>query len=143
MSLPKGYNTLAGDGGGNLSGGERQRIAIARAILKNSPVVVLDEATAFTDPENEAVIQASINELVRGKTLIVIAHRLGTIVEADKIIVMNGGKIESLGTHTELLVTCPLYETSAPSGMRNCAEIWGSIPLRAHCFWRMGIGIPF
>ena len=87
-ALPQGYDTLAGEGGSSLSGGERQRIAIARAILKNSPVVILDEATAFTDPENEAVIQASINELVQGKTLIVIAHRLSTITAADKILVI-------------------------------------------------------
>ena len=78
-SLPDGYNTIVGDSGSNLSGGEKQRIAIARAILKNSPIVILDEATAFTDPENEAVIQRSISRLVSGKTLIVIAHRLSTI----------------------------------------------------------------
>ena len=108
-ALPQGYDTLAGEGGSSLSGGERQRIAIARAILKNSPVVILDEATAFTDPENEAVIQASINELVRGKTLIVIAHRLSTITAADKILVMNNGRVEAEGTHDALLKDCPLY----------------------------------
>lgn len=108
-ALPQGYDTLAGEGGSSLSGGERQRIAIARAILKNSPVVILDEATAFTDPENEAVIQASINELVQGKTLIVIAHRLSTITAADKILVMNNGRIEAEGTHDALLKDCPLY----------------------------------
>ena len=108
-TLPQGYDTVIGDGGGSLSGGERQRIAIARAILKNSPVVVLDEATAFTDPENEAVIQASINQLVQGKTLIVIAHRLSTIVGADKILVMDKGKIKAQGTHQELLHSSPLY----------------------------------
>ena len=107
--MPHGYDTLVGDGGGSLSGGERQRIAIARAILKNSPVVVLDEATAFTDPENEAVIQASINKLVQGKTLIVIAHRLSTIIEAEKILVMNQGQIEAQGTHRELLQSSELY----------------------------------
>ena len=94
-----------------LSGGEKQRISIARAMLKDAPVVVLDEATAFTDPENEAVIQASINRLVQGKTLIVIAHRLSTIVDADQIIVVNDGHIEATGTQAELLQTCPLYET--------------------------------
>lgn len=109
LSLPQGYETLAGDGGSSLSGGERQRVAIARAILKNSPIVVLDEATAFTDPENEAVIQASIGELVSGKTLIVIAHRLSTIVDAQKIIVMSNGRIEAEGTQAQLLETCPLY----------------------------------
>ena len=111
MSLPKGYDTLAGDGGSHLSGGERQRIAIARAILKNSPVVVLDEATTFADPENEAVIQASISQLVAGKTLIVIAHRLSTITSANKILVINEGAVAAQGTHQELLKECDLYRT--------------------------------
>ena len=110
-ALPQGYDTVAGDGGNNLSGGEKQRIAIARAILKDSPIIVLDEATAFTDPENEAVIQRSIGELVAGKTLIVIAHRLSTITMADKIIVMNHGRIESEGRHQSLLESCELYRT--------------------------------
>ena len=110
-ALPQGYDTVAGDGGNNLSGGEKQRIAIARAILKDSPIIVLDEATAFTDPENEAVIQRSIGELVAGKTLIVIAHRLSTITMADKIIVMNHGRIEAEGAHQSLLESCELYRT--------------------------------
>ena len=110
-ALPQGYDTVAGDGGNNLSGGEKQRIAIARAILKDSPIIVLDEATAFTDPENEAVIQRSIGELVAGKTLIVIAHRLSTITMADKIIVMNHGRIEAEGQHQSLLESCELYRT--------------------------------
>ena len=110
-ALPQGYDTIAGDGGNNLSGGEKQRIAIARAILKDSPIIVLDEATAFTDPENEAVIQRSIGELVAGKTLIVIAHRLSTITMADKIIVMNHGRIEAEGAHQSLLKSCELYRT--------------------------------
>ena len=110
-ALPQGYDTVAGDGGNNLSGGEKQRIAIARAILKDSPIIVLDEATAFTDPENEAVIQRSIGELVTGKTLIVIAHRLSTITMADKIIVMNHGRIEAEGAHQALLESCELYRT--------------------------------
>ena len=110
-ALPQGYDTVAGDGGNNLSGGEKQRIAIARAILKDSPIIVLDEATAFTDLENEAVIQRSIGELVAGKTLIVIAHRLSTITMADKIIVMNHGRIEAEGRHQALLESCELYRT--------------------------------
>ena len=110
LSLPRGYDTLAGDGGSHLSGGERQRIAIARAILKNSPVVVLDEATAFADPENEAVIQSSISQLVAGKTLIVIAHRLSTITAADTIFVLNEGAVAAQGTHQELLAESPLYQ---------------------------------
>lgn len=110
-ALPQGYDTIAGDGGNNLSGGEKQRIAIARAILKDSPIIVLDEATAFTDLENEAVIQRSIGELVAGKTLIVIAHRLSTITMADKIIVMNHGRIEAEGRHQSLLESCGLYRT--------------------------------
>lgn len=109
MSLPNGYDTVVGDSGSNLSGGEKQRIAIARAMIKNSPVVILDEATAFTDPENESVIQNSISELVEGKTLIVIAHRLSTITSADKIIVMNEGNIEAEGKHAELIENCSLY----------------------------------
>ena len=109
-ALPEGYDTLAGDAGSHLSGGERQRIAIARAILKNSPIVVLDEATAFTDPENEAVIQASIAGLVAGKTLIVIAHRLSTITKADKILVVDKGNVAAEGTHEELLETNDLYK---------------------------------
>lgn len=109
LSLPHGYDTLAGDGGNHLSGGERQRIAIARAILKNSPVVVLDEATAFADPENESVIQSSISQLVAGKTLIVIAHRLSTIIAADKILVIDKGTVAAQGTHRELQEKSSLY----------------------------------
>ena len=94
-----------------LSGGERQRIAIARAILKDAPIVILDEATAFTDPENEDKIQRSLMALSQGKTLLVIAHRLSTIADADQIIVVNQGKIEATGTQAELLASCPLYQT--------------------------------
>lgn len=111
LSLENGYDTLAGEGGNRFSGGERQRISIARAILKNSPIIVLDEATAYTDPENEAIIQHSIAKLVQGKTLIVIAHRLSTIASADTIIVMKEGTIIANGTQEQLLKTCPLYQS--------------------------------
>ena len=109
MELEQGYDTIAGGSGGHLSGGERQRIAIARAMLNDAPIVILDEATAYTDPENEAVIQASVAKLVKGKTLIVIAHRLSTISDADRIFVINGGRVEAFGVHEELLASCGLY----------------------------------
>ena len=108
--LPDGYDTSAGEAGKKLSGGEKQRIAIARIILKNAPIVILDEATAFTDPENEHLIQQSISELTKGKTLLVIAHRLSTVKDADKIVVLNGGIVEAIGTHKELLKGSPLYK---------------------------------
>ncbi len=103
MSLPNGYETLVGEGGASISGGERQRIAIARSFLKNSPIVLLDEATAYSDPDNEAVIQESINNLIANKTVIMIAHRLSTIVNANKIIVVDDGKVIEEGSHKELL----------------------------------------
>lgn len=114
-SLPNGYGTVLGDAGGTLSGGERQRVTIARALLKDSPIVLLDEATAYSDPDNEAEIQKSINALVKSKTVIMIAHRLSTIVHADKIVVMNHGRIEACGTHDELLEHSPTYR-----------ELWGA-----------------
>ena len=110
LSLEKGYETMVGSSGGHLSGGERQRISIARAMLKAAPVVILDEATAYTDPENEAVIQRSVSKLTEGKTLIVIAHRLSTIVDADRIYVVKDGRIHEQGTHEELLAHHDLYE---------------------------------
>ena len=110
MSLEKGYDTLVGSSGGHLSGGERQRISIARAMLKAAPVVILDEATAYTDPENEAVIQRSVSKLTEGKTLIVIAHRLSTVMDADRIYVIRDGVIDDQGTHEELLRHHGLYE---------------------------------
>lgn len=107
--LDKGYDTPAGDAGKRLSGGEKQRIAIARAILKNAPIVILDEATAFTDPQNEDKIQKSIMALSKGKTLLVIAHRLSTIQNADQIVVLKKGQIVDCGKQEELLNRCPLY----------------------------------
>lgn len=113
--LEHGYDTIVGGGGAHLSGGERQRIAIARAMLKNTPIIILDEATAFTDPENEALIQSSVAKLTRGKTLLVIAHRLSTITNSDKIFVVEDGNIRATGTHEELLKKDKLY-----------AEMWRS-----------------
>lgn len=110
MQLEQGYDTLAGDAGDRLSGGERQRITIARAMLKPSSVVILDEATAYADPENEALIQQAISKLVAGKTLIVVAHRLNTIRNADQILVVANGNIAGCGTQEELLWECPIYQ---------------------------------
>ena len=109
--LPHGIHTMAGDGGKQLSGGERQRISLARAILKNAPIVVLDEATAFMDPENEEKMNAAIAQVIRGKTVIVIAHRLHSIVNADQICVLHQGNVAAVGTHKELLERSPEYQT--------------------------------
>lgn len=110
MKLDHGYQTRVGGGGTHLSGGERQRIAIARAMLKNAPVIIFDEATAYIDPENEVVIQKAATNLVKDKTVIVIAHRLSTITGADKIVVVEEGKILDEGRHEELLKSCELYK---------------------------------
>ena len=122
-ALDQGYDTVCGEGGGHLSGGEKQRISIARAMLKDAPIVILDEATASIDPENEAMIQKAISALTKGKTLIVIAHRLGTIADADKIVVVEDGKIAAQGTGKELLANCPLYAKmwEAYLGVRDVA----------------------
>ena len=103
MALPNGYDTVIGEGGGTLSGGEKQRISIARAMLKDAPIVILDEATASIDPENEHLIQSAISELTRGKTIITIAHRLATIEQANQILVVDDGRIVQQGTHQELI----------------------------------------
>ncbi len=123
LKLPDGYDTSAGEAGKRLSGGERQRIAIARMMLKNAPIVILDEATAFTDPENETKIQESIANLTKGKTLLVIAHRLSTIRSADNIVLLNDGRIEASGDQAKLLAESPLYNRmwQAHIGARNWA----------------------
>ena len=123
--LPHGYDTPAGEAGHALSGGERQRISIARAILKDAPIVVLDEATAFTDPENEERIQQSIARLTRGKTLLVIAHRLSTVAAADDIAVVDHGRIVAHGTHDRLLAACPLYASMWQAHV--CAKAWSAV----------------
>ncbi len=130
MGLENGYDTVVGGAGGHLSGGERQRICIARAMLKDAPVVILDEATAYTDPENEALVQSSVAKLVKGRTLIVIAHRLSTIVDADKIFVIKDGNIEASGTQNELLNNCELYRKmwEAHSFAKDADE--GSVPVK-------------
>ena len=122
MALPDGYDTVVGEGGGTLSGGEKQRISIARAILKNAPIVILDEATASIDPENEHLIQQAISELTRGKTIITIAHRLATIQNADQILVVADGRIAEHGTHAELVQQDGLYRRF--TAIREQAEGW-------------------
>jgi ATP-binding cassette subfamily B protein IrtA len=109
QSLPQGYDTMLGERGARLSGGERQRLSIARALLKDAPVLLLDEATAFADPENEARIQEALTELCAGRTVLVVAHRLSTIATADHIVVLDGGRVEDQGNHHELLGRSPLY----------------------------------
>ena len=110
MNLSDGYETVVGGAGGHLSGGERQRISIARAMLKDAKLIILDEATAYTDPENEALIQSAVAKLSQNKTMIVIAHRLSTIKDVDKIYVINDGKVEAANTHDELLKSSKLYK---------------------------------
>lgn len=122
MALPKGYDTVIGEGGGTLSGGEKQRISIARAILKDAPVIILDEATASIDPENEHLIQSAISELTRGKTIITIAHRLATIENADQILVIDDGKLVQKGTHKELMQEKGRYRSFVET--RKRAEGW-------------------
>lgn len=118
-NLTNGYDTIVGEGGGHLSGGERQRISIARAMLKDAPIVVLDEATSYIDPENEAIMQNAIANLVKGKTLIIIAHRLRTITDVDRIFVIENGRVESFGTHKELLEKSSLYKEMYEASIRG------------------------
>ncbi|WP_101696505.1 ABC transporter ATP-binding protein [Clostridium minihomine] len=122
MALPDGYDTVVGESGATLSGGERQRISIARAILKDAPIVILDEATANVDPENEGYLQEAIEEMTRNKTIIMIAHRLKTVRQADQILVLDGGKIVQRGTHSELMNEGGLYADFI--GMREAAVGW-------------------
>lgn len=122
MALPQGYDTIVGEGGGTLSGGEKQRISIARAILKNAPIIILDEATASIDPENEHLIQQAISELTKGKTIITIAHRLATIQNADQILVVDDGRIAEAGTHEELIRQDGVYKHFTE--IREKAEGW-------------------
>ena len=122
MVLPDGYDTVVGEGGGTLSGGEKQRISIARAILKNAPIIILDEATASVDPENEHLIQQAISALTRGKTIITIAHRLATIRNADQILVVDDDRIAERGTHAELVQQDGLYKRF--TSIREQAEGW-------------------
>lgn len=122
MALPDGYDTVIGEGGGTLSGGEKQRISIARAILKNAPIIILDEATASIDPENEHLIQNAISELTKGRTIITIAHRLATIEQADRILVVDDGRIVQKGTHKELISVEGRYREFIQ--IREKAEGW-------------------
>lgn len=122
MALPDGYDTVIGEGGGTLSGGEKQRISIARAILKNAPIIILDEATASIDPENEHLIQNAISELTKGRTIITIAHRLATIEQADQILVVDDGRIVQKGAHKELISVEGRYREFIQ--IREKAEGW-------------------
>ena len=110
MDMPQGYQTVLKEGGHNLSGGQRQRLSIARSILHDTPILLLDEATAYADPQNEKLVQQAISELARNKTVLMVAHRLNTVVNMDKIIVLEAGRIIDQGTHAELLDRCPLYQ---------------------------------
>lgn len=121
-ALPNGYDTIVDEGGASLSGGERQRISIARALLKDAPIVVLDEATASIDPENEQLIQQALTELTREKTVVVIAHRLATIEHADQILVVEDGTVVQRGTHEELLAQEGVYRRFVEA--RAEAEGW-------------------
>ena len=119
MALPDGFDTMIGEGGATLSGGEKQRISIARCILKDAPIVILDEATASVDVDNESYIQEAISELVKNKTLLVIAHRLNTIRDADNIIVIKEGNIAEQGTHNELIALNGIYKNMVELQNKN------------------------
>ena len=122
QALPQGYDTRVGEGGCTLSGGERQRVSIARALLKDAPIVLLDEATSSLDPENEQAVQEALQALVEDRTVVVIAHRLKTVRHADRIVVLDQGKVAGWGTHEELLEREPLYQKLW--GLQQQAERW-------------------
>ena len=121
-NLPNGYQTIIGEGGASLSGGEKQRISIARAIMKDAPIIILDEATANVDPENEKDLMKAINALTKEKTIIMIAHRLKTVYDADQIVVIDSGKIVEKGTHSELINQEGIYKRFIDS--RQLAVSW-------------------
>ncbi|SUM67051.1 ABC-type multidrug transport system, ATPase and permease component subunits, putative [Staphylococcus saccharolyticus] len=123
MALPDGYQTMVNEKGNNLSGGEKQRISIARAILKDAPIIILDEATASIDPENEHLIQSAIDELSKGKTVITIAHKIGTIKNANQIIVLKDGKIIQKGNHDSLVQAPGTYQDFIT--IKSQTEGWG------------------
>ena len=119
MALPEGFDTVIGEAGSSLSGGERQRISIARAIMKDAPIIILDEATANVDPENEKELMEAVSELTHDKTVIMIAHRLKTVERADQILVMDKGKLVGAGTHEELLTGCETYKNLVDANLRR------------------------
>ena len=121
--LPAGYDTFLGERGTRLSGGQRQRIAIARAILKDPPILLLDEATSSLDAESERLVQTALAELMRGRTTLVIAHRLATVLKADRIAVLQAGRLVAIGTHAQLLRDSPLYARLAALQFNAAEEL--------------------
>jgi ABC-type multidrug transport system fused ATPase/permease subunit len=131
VKLPNGYDTVVGERGGRLSGGQRQRLAIARALLKNASILVMDEATSALDGLSEAVVQNSLERLYKGRTTLFAAHRLSTVVNADRIVVLQGGRILASGTHHELLRTCPFYSELVGSSTEAVREVGRLAPASA------------
>ncbi|HXN10878.1 MAG TPA: ATP-binding cassette domain-containing protein, partial [Steroidobacteraceae bacterium] len=121
-ALPEGYDTFLGERGMRLSGGQRQRIAIARAILKDPPILLLDEATSSLDAESERLVQAALAQLMRGRTTLVIAHRLATVLKADRIVVLDAGRLVAIGSHSELMRSNPLYARLAALQFGSATE---------------------